>query len=188
MLVNSCTYLPKTDLKDLCLGCESLFTDNTKKHMLAYKKEGIAPQADISSLRKLYTREKLIHLGSSNYYKIKNLDHSYPYVLPKTESFLHALSNSYANKCANKNLNYVPFNISSLTRTKESVKALMKINGNSIENSSHLKGKTFDISYADFCYNPTQLTLFIESLQELRKQGKCYVKFERNGCLHITAR
>lgn len=57
---------------------------------------------------------------------------------------------------------------------------------NSIKNSAHLHGKTFDVSYAAFTSNSRQLGLFIETISLLRRQNKCYVKFERNGCLHIT--
>jgi hypothetical protein len=62
----------------------------------------------------------------------------------------------------------------------------MKSNANAIENSAHLKGKTFDISYRAFAGNRKQSGAFIEVLRELRAEGKCYVKYERNGCLHVT--
>lgn len=80
----------------------------------------------------------------------------------------------------------VPFTISSLTRSTESVEKLMNNNRNAIKNSSHLKGKTFDISYRAFNKNKQQTIAFIAVLEELRNQNRCFVKFERNGCLHIT--
>lgn len=62
----------------------------------------------------------------------------------------------------------------------------MKNNKNSIPESAHLKGKTSDVSYHAFGKNKKQSNAFVEALTELRNQKKCYVKFERNGCLHIT--
>jgi hypothetical protein len=63
---------------------------------------------------------------------------------------------------------------------------LGKENENSIENSPHLRGKTFDMSWRAFGENEAQLKLFTSALLELKNQKKCFVKFERNGCLHIT--
>ncbi len=51
---------------------------------------------------------------------------------------------------------------------------------------AHLRGKTFDISYRAFNNNPKQTQAFIEVLKEFRIQNRCFVKFEKNGCLHIT--
>ena len=82
-------------------------------------------------------------------------------------------------------LGYVKFTLSSLTRSKQSVAALMDENDNSIANSAHLRGKTFDISYAAFGRNRKQLKLFTKVLKEMRSEGLCYVKYERNGCLHM---
>ncbi len=76
--------------------------------------------------------------------------------------------------------------LTGFSRSKESVKRLGAVNKNSIENSAHLKGKTFDINYRAFDKNKKQNKAFIKVLNDLRLQGKCYVKYERNGCLHIT--
>ena len=81
---------------------------------------------------------------------------------------------------------YVRFDITSATRSINSVNELSKENPNAIKNSAHLRGKTFDISYGAFSGYKIQLKLFIEALSELKNQKKCFVKYERNGCLHIT--
>ena len=84
------------------------------------------------------------------------------------------------------NLDYIPLTITSLTRTKESVNRLIQNNQNAIEESAHLKGKTFDISYKAFGSNTKQFGLFADILNEERKKELCFVKYESNGCLHIT--
>ena len=80
----------------------------------------------------------------------------------------------------------MPYEITSGSRSRESVQRLGKENENSIKNSPHLRGKTFDMSWRAFGGNEAQLKLFTSALSELKNQNKCFVKFERNGCLHIT--
>jgi ribonuclease HI len=62
-------------------------------------------------------------------------------------------------------------------------------NVNAVTNSAHLKGKTIDISYVRFGNNTAQLDALVKALKKMRKEDKCYVKYERTqGCLHITVR
>jgi hypothetical protein len=80
----------------------------------------------------------------------------------------------------------VPFTISSATRSKESVDELMENNDNAIKNSPHLHGKTIDIKYSAFNKNTEQLKVFTTTLLLFKNKNKCFVKYERNGCLHTT--
>ena len=169
-----------------CPGCEVFFVDNVKTHEEAYKKDGIMPQKSKTGLKKLVSTGKLKIINSNDFYIVNNLKHSNPYLMPKAVLFLNDLSKTYKKKCIKKSIPFVPFRISSLTRTKTDVSELMKSNGNAISNSSHLKGKTFDINYHSFNNNKKQIGCFIESLKEFRMRNRCFVKFERNGCLHIT--
>ena len=114
---------------------------------------------------------------------------SLPALLPKGITFINKLSREYRALCDQKNIEYIPFRITSATRTIKSVKALMKDNGNAIENSAHLKGKTIDITYLTSKKHTKQKELFIQTLAKLKDQGLCYVKFEvKMKCLHITWR
>jgi hypothetical protein len=169
-----------------CPTCPDIFTDNVMKHKFAYLNDGIKPQNTDSDLDKLSKSGKLEKIKTGKLYTIRNARFSRPYLLPKANSFIQELARNYGEKCKSDSIKYVPFTISSLTRSKESVTHLMKNNGNAIKNSSHLKGKTFDISYRAFNGNKKQTKAFIEVLNDLKRQKRCYVKFERNGCLHIT--
>jgi hypothetical protein len=169
-----------------CPTCPYLFTDNVKTHQLAYFTDGIKPQNNDKDLDNLSKSGKLKKLESCSLFIVRNARFSRPYLLPKAHSFIQDLSRSYDKKCQSDSIRYVPFTISSLTRSKESVTHLMENNGNAIKNSSHLRGKTFDISYRAFNNNKKQTKAFITALNELKEQKRCYVKFERNGCLHIT--
>jgi hypothetical protein len=170
-----------------CLGCSEVFTDNVKSHALAYANEGIEPQPNDKAIDKLFKSTTLLEIKTDSLYIVRKLQYSKPYILPKGLVFINELAKLYYFKCKSDSVKYIPFTISSVTRSMESVEKLMNNNSNSIENSAHLKGKTFDISYRAFNDNKSQINLFIEALKELRKENKCYVKFEQNGCLHITA-
>ena len=170
----------------VCPNCEVIFVDNVKKQEEAYKKEGIKPQKNIRGLKKLLRSGKLKTVKTNEFYIINDLDHSSTYLMPKAVVFIRDLFKIYNNKCNKKTIPFVPFTISSITRTKTDVLKLMHVNKNAIPNSSHLKGKTFDVNYLAFKQNKNQTKCFIAALSELRKKNRCFVKFERNGCLHIT--
>ena len=169
-----------------CPNCEVVFVDNAKRQEEAYHNEGIKPQKTKRGLKKLLRSGKLKTVKTNEFYSIDDLYHSSPYLMPKAVIFLRDLSKTYSNNCNKKTIPYIPFMISSLTRTKTDVMKLMQVNKNAIPNSSHLKGKTFDVNYRAFNQNKKQIKCFIAALSELRNKKRCFVKFERNGCLHIT--
>ena len=57
---------------------------------------------------------------------------------------------------------------------------------NAITESAHLMGETFDINYKAIGSNIKQFKVFSDVLNQYRKRGLCFVKYESNGCLHIT--
>lgn len=172
-----------------CKNCEELFQDGVAEHENAYRYEGIKPRDDFKDLQKLLDRRILMEIKTSENYEVVQMDASLPGLLPKGYRFINRLAREYRARCIQNKLAYVPFRITSAVRTKESVKALRKRNGNAIENSAHLKGKTIDISYLFKKTDLKQKELFIQSLAKLKDEGLCYVKYETNmKCLHITCR
>lgn len=169
-----------------CPDCHILFVDDVATHAQAYGEEGIAPQKDFKGLDRLMESGKLVKISSNKYYVVRNAQFSKPYILPIGECFIRELSKKYAKQCETEKIEYIPFTISSVTRSIESVESLSEDNGNAIKNSAHLKGKTFDVSWRAFSKNKSQTKAFISVLAELNKKYKCFVKFENNGCLHIT--
>jgi hypothetical protein len=178
---------PKPFIPSKCKDCNSYFYDGIYTHEKAYRKEGIKPQKKFEDLEKLKQQGILDEVEDNEFFFISELDHSRPFLLKKACTFLNELGVRYKQNCDNNGLQYKRFKITSLTRCTESVKKLQKVNAVAIEHSAHLKGKTFDISYTHFGNNTAQLTEFINALDEARKEGKCYVKYEEStGCLHIT--
>lgn len=94
-----------------------------------------------------------------------------------------------------KNIPLTKLLVTSVLRTKEDVRKLRRYNHNATENSCHLYGTTFDIAYNK--YSPitrsvrddTLKWILSEVLNDLRKQGRCHIKYEKHqGCFHITIR
>jgi hypothetical protein len=138
------------DRKNSCDNCASLFDDRVAVHEHAYQTEGIPPQAKDAGLEELLANKTLIEISSNQYYTVRDLSFSMPYLLPKAQEFVDTLALSYQIKCQESNLTYYPFTISSGTRSVASVQKLMEQNRNSIRNSGHLRGKTFDVSFSAF--------------------------------------
>jgi hypothetical protein len=177
---------PSTAVSGSCPSCPQLFYDNVLTHKLAYLNDGIAPQNNDSDLDNLSQSGTLQKIETTDLFIVRKAQFSRPYILPKVQVFIQDLSKNYYNRCLAGSIKYVPFTISSVTRSTASINKLLTTNGNAIKNSAHLRGKTFDISYRAFNNNKKQTKAFIAVLNELKKQSRCYVKFERNGCLHIT--
>jgi len=177
---------PSATASGSCPSCPQLFYDNVLTHKLAYLNDGISPQENDRDLENLSKSGTLQKIKTNNLFIVRNARFSVPYILPKGLDFINELANLYYSKCKSDSLNYIPFTISSVTRSKESVEKLIENNGNAIKNSSHLRGKTFDINYSAFNKNKKQTKALTAVLNDLKKQNRCFVKFERNGCLHIT--
>lgn len=172
-----------------CSRCSVLFQDEIPVHEKAYQYEGIKPKNDFEDLQKLIDNRTLIKIKSSENYIIEPMGASIPAILPKGIAFLNTLSREYRALCVQERVDYVPFRITSATRSIKSVKGLMKHNGNAVEKSAHLKGKTIDITYLTRKKHVKQKALFIQTLAKLKAQGLCYVKYEvQMKCLHITCR
>ena len=169
-----------------CPKCQVNFTDDVRLHKKAYINEGIKPQLNSKNLERLYRKRILKKIESNDLYFVRKLSYSDPYLLPKADEFILKICRNYNDSCLSNGIDYIPLTITSLTRTKESVDRLTKKNQNAISESAHLKGKTFDISYKAFGSNKKQFGLFAGILNEERKKELCFVKYESNGCLHIT--
>lgn len=172
-----------------CEQCDILFQDGVSEQEKAYQGEGIKPKNNFAAIHKLIDKQVLREIETCEDYIVEPMDVSVPCLLPKGIKFLKRLSREYRILCSQKGLAYVPFRITSATRTTESVKTLQQNNGNAIENSAHLRGKTLDISYLTSKDQVPQKVLLIEALAALKQEGLCYVKYEVNmKCLHITCR
>jgi len=184
---NPFTKIPSTPVD--CKNCNGLFPDGVATHERAYYREGITPRKTLAELYQLQRKGKLVRIKDGEKYYLDALKHSAPLLPPKAAEFIDVLAQRYEAECNKRGLTYHSFKITSMTRSIESVDDLKKENTVAIKNSAHLKGKTLDISYTDFAGHQAELDAFVFALSELRKEKKCFVKYEEStGCVHITVR
>lgn len=176
------------------------FGDLNEVQLKAAKKWGISPIASREDA--LEIGDKLKEIVSCEYYAVDSLTHSIPFLVPKAAALVDTIGKNFIDSLRCKGLNPNKIIVTSVLRTKEDVKKLRRTNGNASKNSCHFYGTTFDVSWKRFVKvedpdgRPMQdvsadtLKLVLsEVLRDLRKDERCYVKYElRQGCFHITVR
>ena len=176
------------------------FNDLNEVHLRTAQAIGIAPLADRHEAEGLQSRLCLI--GSNAYYSVDSLTHSIPYVIPGAARLLDSIGINFLDSCASKGLNPNRIVVTSVLRTQGDVKRLRQRNTNASANSAHAYGTTFDVSWKRFekvededgrpmqdVSSDTLKMVLSEVLRDLKKNGRCYVKYElKQGCFHITTR
>ena len=148
-------------------------------------------------------KDGLVRIRSNSHYSIAKLTHSIPYLTDGAAKLLDMIGKNFLDSLESKGLNPNRIIVTSVLRTQEDIKKLQKSgNPNAVKNSAHCYATTFDITYARYdkikfkkfrrCESVKKETLqkvLGEVLRDLRKEKKCYVKYEvRQRCFHITTR
>jgi uncharacterized protein YcbK (DUF882 family) len=169
-------------------------------HLAAAKKIGGKPLKNREAAEKL--GGKVVEIKSGKLYQVDSLTHSIPFLVPKASALLDSIGANFLDSLESKGLNPNQVIVTSALRTQDDVKRLGKRNVNASQNSAHVYGTTFDITYKRFFKvedpdgRPMQdvradtLKLVLsEVLRDLKKKEKCYIKYElKQACFHITAR
>ena len=172
-----------------------LFADNNDVQLKAAKKMGLKnPEA----VKQPELCDDLVEVKSNSWYKVDTLYHSKPYLVPEASLLLTYISRRFDQLQDEEGVKTkVRPIVTSLLRNKSQVGRLRRVNRNATENSCHLYGTTFDLSYCRFVTNDGEEVmdngkykqLLALALYELRFEGLCYVKYERRPpCFHITVR
>lgn len=176
------------------------FGDLNDAHLAAAKKIGVKPLKNREAAEKL--GGKVVEIKSGKLYQVDSLTHSIPFLVPKASALLDSIGANFLDSLESKGLNPNQVIVTSVLRTQDDVKRLGKRNVNASQNSAHVYGTTFDITYKRFFKvedpdgRPMQdvradtLKLVLsEVLRDLKKKEKCYIKYElKQACFHITAR
>ncbi len=173
------------------------FNDKNDVHLRAAKKNGIEVVKSRAHAETL--KHKLEKIESNKLYKVENLTHSIPYLVPKAKSMLDEIGQSFQDSLKSKGVGSYKIVVTSVLRSNEDVHKLRKVNVNATSNSAHRHGTTIDIGYYRFertdNFYPYEIPkeqlkiILAEVLRDLKKQGKVYVKYEvKQGCFHITVR
>lgn len=184
------------------LNYATLFNDQNGVQLKAAAKFGI--QQSLKNRNEAdKVKDGLMRIRDNNYYSIAKLTHSIPYLTDGAAELLDMIGKNFLDSLESKGLNPNKIIVTSVLRTQEDIKKLQKSgNPNAISNSAHCYATTFDIAYTyydkswfknfRFCESVETETLkkvLGEVLRDLRKQKKCYVKYEvKQRCFHITTR
>lgn len=133
-------------------------------------------------INKALSEGKLVHLYNTNLYYLHDVAH--PYLTPDAYDLLAKIGTLYQYYSHN---DHARLRVTSCLRTESSIANLRKTNKNAVNNSCHLYGTTFDISYA--LMDEQHKQALARALRDLQKSGYCYVKHEvKQPCFHITVR
>jgi len=162
------------------------------------KRTGIKVCANDKDLRARISEGKLVKVRDTNGYVIDKLTFSSPFLTKDGKKLMDEISRRFREKVSEKGINGAKFIVTSMTRKTENVKRLRSYNGNSSENSPHLYGNAFDISYKRFLARKWVLTncdqkylkdALGEVIWQLRAEKKCWATYERiQNCYHVVAR
>lgn len=171
-----------------------VFNDSNYQHYAYAQKLGIEP---IHSVKDAYfTSKPVVHVVSTANYSVDSLTHSIPFLVPQAEALLSRIGANFKDSLRARGGDGYRILVTSLLRTPQSVKRLRRVNVNSTDSSTHQFATTFDISYVRFddygvkrrIHQGDLKNLLGEVLLDLRKEGRCLVKYERmTGCYHVTA-
>jgi len=162
------------------------------------KRKGIKVCKNDRDLKNRISEGKLVKVKSTNRYLIENMTYSSPYLTKDSKVLLEEIARRFRQKVSQKGLKGARLIVTSMTRKTESVKKLRRNNTNSSENSPHLYGNAFDITYKRFIVRKWILTncdkkylkdALGEVIWQLREEKKCFATYEKmQNCFHIVAR
>ncbi|MBR1877542.1 MAG: hypothetical protein IJ814_00905 [Paludibacteraceae bacterium] len=151
-------------------------------------------RADAASMKK-----KLQLVTSTENYIVDSLTHSVPYLIPSAARELDEIGAEWADILARNGLPHYRFRVTSILRTEEDIRALQRSgNINSVTQSCHCFGTTFDLAYMhydkvtrtrDYVHEDNLKLVLGQVLLNHQRAGKIYVKYEwKQSCFHITVR
>lgn len=151
-------------------------------------------RADAASMRK-----QLVEIKTGNNYIVDELTHSVPYLIPSAKRELDAIGAEWADILQRNNLPHYRFYVTSVLRTQEDIKYLQRSgNINSVTQSCHCYGTTFDLAYMrydkvtdtrDYMHVDNLKLVLGQVLLNHQRAGKIFVKYEaKQSCFHITVR
>ncbi|MBQ7942274.1 MAG: hypothetical protein IJ328_07725 [Muribaculaceae bacterium] len=171
------------------------FNDKNDLQLTAASAIGINP---VHSLNDAYNIKLPIRkIATCEDFFLDSLTHSMPYLVPKAANLLHDIGKAFSDTILSRGGRKCQIIVTSVLRTDNTINRLKRRNVNATTSSCHMFGTTFDISWLRFHHcDSTYImhtgdlkNILAEVLYEMRKQGRCYVKYERKqSCFHITTR
>ncbi len=185
-----------------CINYQQIYSKKLNDFVVDYlqsaKLNGIEVCKTEDDIRKRVKKGELVRIRNNRFFVVDNLNHSYPYLTADGKKLLKEIGRRFRKKTGKEGFKGTRFIITSMTRTSKMIKALGRVNNNVSENSPHLFGNAFDISYANFSIIKYKVTdcdkwylkeALAEVIWQLRQEKKCWATYERQqGCFHVVAR
>lgn len=203
------TFIPRSNrammlnfFSNKCRNHQQVYSKKLNDRIVEYsdraRSNGIEKCSDANDIGKRLSTSQLVMVKSGRYYKVENMTHSYPCLTRESKKLLDEIGRKFREKIEKEGFKGSKFIITSMTRTSEKIGKLGKTNINASENSPHLYGNAFDISYARFLFRKFKVTecdkwymkeALAEVIHELKKENKCWATYERQqGCFHVVSR
>ncbi len=185
-----------------CRSQQQVYSKKLNDRIVDYaqqaKMSGIEKCHNKGDIRRRVLTGQLSRVRSSRRYVIENMEHSHPYLTRESKKLLNEIARRFRKKVRKDGLMGSRFTITSMTRTTENINKLGRSNINASENSPHLNGNAFDISYASFLFKKLYVTecdkwymkeALAEVIWQLKSEKKCWATYERKqGCFHVVSR
>jgi len=176
------------------------FPDSNSVQLAAAQRWGVKPVRDRQDAED--RKDELVYVGFSPYYHLAPLHASVPYLVPRAAVLLQDIGQAFFDSLQVKGVPLHRLIVTSVLRSQADVARLRQYNPNATENSCHLYGTTFDIAYNRYktvqdpdgprrrlVRDDTLKYVLSEVLRDMRRNGRCYIKYERKqGCFHMTVR
>ena len=173
------------------------FRDNNPCHLNVAKVCGLTTPPSTRAVAEQMV-DQLQQIETCDNYIVDPLTHSVPYLVPTAAKRLDSIGMEFADILQRNGLPHYRFYVTSMLRTQEDIDALQRTNGNSVKNSAHNYGTTFDLAYmrydkvtptADYMTEDNLKLVLGQVLLNQQRAGKIYVKYEyKQSCFHVTAR
>lgn len=185
-----------------CRNYQQVYSNRLDDRIIDYYAQailtGVGKSTDANDIDEKVSDRQLFRVKSGRYYKIENLTYSYPYLTRNSKMLLDEIGKRFRKKVKREGLKGSRLIVTSMTRTTELVKGLGRTNINASDNSPHLHGNAFDISYSSFSFIKLHVTdcdkwYMKEALAEviclMKEEQKCWATYERQqGCFHVVSR
>ena len=179
---------------------DEAFPDTQAVQLVAAERWGVTPVKNRQDAEA--RKRELVYVGANPYYHIDPLYSSIPYLVPRAAVLLEDIGRAFFDSLYVKGIPLHKIIVTSVLRSQADVAKLRRRNGNATENSCHLYGTTFDITYVRYktveppegparrpVRDDSLKFVLCEVLRDMREQGRCYIKYERKqSCFHMTVR
>ena len=179
---------------------DEAFPDTQAVQLVAAERWGVTPVKNRQDAEA--RKRELVYVGANPYYHIDPLYSSIPYLVPRAAVLLEDIGRAFFDSLYVKGIPLHKIIVTSVLRSQDDVAKLRRRNGNATENSCHLYGTTFDITYVRYktveppegparrpVRDDSLKFVLCEVLRDMREQGRCYIKYERKqSCFHMTVR